>query len=227
MDTNHPIIRLAGVTFGYEPAKPVFRDLCLELKAGERVGLTGPNGAGKTTLLHIVVGLLEPQVGCVEILGKRRETEKDFREVRERIGLLFQGSDDQLFCPTVAEDVAFGPLNLGKPREEAIEIVRETLAAVGLEGFEDRVTHHLSGGEKKLVALATVLAMKPDVLLLDEPSGGLDEESRERITDLLHKLPQPRIIISQDREVLERATESIWLMRDGGIQRQALGSGPD
>jgi len=220
MDANHSVIRLSKITFGYGAERSVFRDLCLELGAGERVGLMGPNGVGKTSLLHIMVGLLKPREGSVEIFGKPRLTEKDFEEARERMGLLFQDSDDQLFCPTVAEDVAFGPLNLGKPREEAIEIVRETLEAVGLKGFGDRVTHRLSGGEKKLVALATVLAMKPDVLLLDEPTSGLDEESRERITGLLRELTQPRIIISQDREVVEGMTDSIWLMRDGQIRKQ-------
>ncbi len=224
MDMDSTVIRLDGVAFGYDPATPVFRNLNLELGAGERVGLMGPNGAGKSTLFHIIVGLLKPEAGSVEVFGKRRTTERDFQKVREKVGLLFQDSNDQLFCPTVAEDVAFGPLNLGVPPADVHAVVRETLAAVGLHGFEERVTHNLSGGEKKLVALSTVLSMKPEVLLLDEPTAGLDEDSAERILNLLQELPQPRIVISQDRDVLQRVTDTIWLMRDGGIRDTSLES---
>ena len=141
------------------------------------MALLGPNGCGKTTLLHLIVGLLRPSAGQIEAFGRQRMAEADFHEVRRRVGLLFQDADDQLFCPTVAEDVAFGPLNLGKSRDEVRRIVAGTLDSLGLAGYEHRVTYRLSGGEKRLVALATVLAMQPEVLLLDEPSGGLDDAS--------------------------------------------------
>ena len=117
------------------------------------MALLGPNGCGKTTLLHLIVGLLRPNAGQIEAFGRRRVAEADFHEVRRRVGLLFQDADDQLFCPTVAEDVAFGPLNLGKSRDEVRRIVAATLDSLGLAGYEHRVTYQLSGGEKRLVAL--------------------------------------------------------------------------
>ena len=130
------------------------------------MGLTGPNGSGKSTLLKLIVGLVRATAGRVEVFGRFRTCERDFHEVRGRVGLLFQDSDDQLFCPTVAEDVAFGPLNLGQSRDAARRIVTETLDALGLADYQDRITYQLSGGEKRLVALAAVLAMQPEVLLL-------------------------------------------------------------
>lgn len=206
------LFRLRDISFAYDPGRPVLDRASFALAAGERVALAGPNGAGKTTLLHLMIGLLTPQGGTVEAFGTVRKKERDFHEVRARAGLLFQDSDDQLFCPTVAEDVAFGPLNLGKGPAEARAIADETLSLLGLDGFGDRVTHKLSGGQKRLVALATVLAMKPDVLLLDEPTNGLDEATRERLTAILARLNQAMVIISHDRDVLDRlATRTVRL----------------
>ncbi len=212
------LIRLQDITFGYNSTQDVLRKLSLTFSQGDRVGLTGPNGSGKTTLFHIMLGLLKPREGDIEISGKRMHDEADYREARERIGLLFQDANDQLFCPTVAEDIAFGPLNLGKRHEEALKIVRETLEILGLVGFEDRVTYKLSGGEKKLVSLATVLAMKPDILLLDEPTSGLDEETTERIIQVLNRSSTSYMIISQDREVLTRTTRRIYRMANGKLE---------
>lgn len=202
---SDPLVRLDHVDFAYAPGRPVLEGCSLAIGAGERVGLVGANGSGKTTLLHLIVGLVRPTGGRVEAFGKARVREADFHEVRRRVGLLFQDSDDQLFCPTVAEDVAFGPLNLRKPRGEVRAVVARTLDALGLAGYEDRVTYKLSGGEKRLVALATVLAMEPDVLLLDEPLSGLDEEVQRRVTDILLRLPQAMLIVSHDREFLAHA----------------------
>ncbi len=210
-----PLFRLEGVRFGYERARPVLDGASFALASGERVALTGPNGAGKTTLFHLMVGLVQPSAGTIEAFGRVRRAEADFREVRARAGLLFQDSDDQLFCPTVAEDVAFGPLNLGKTPAEARAIVAETLAMLGLEGFEDRITHKLSGGQKRLVALASVLAMRPEALLLDEPTNGLDDATAERLTGILMALPQAMAIVSHDRAFLDRiATRAVRL--EGG-----------
>ncbi len=181
------------------------------------MALLGPNGCGKTTLLHLIVGLLRPSGGQIEAFGRRRAAEADFYEVRRRVGLLFQDADDQLFCPTVAEDVAFGPLNLGKPRDEVRRIVAGTLDSLGLAGYEHRVTYRLSGGEKRLVALATVLAMQPDVLLLDEPSGGLDDASVERLIGMLARLPQAMIVVSHDRAFWEAVTTSAAELREGRV----------
>ncbi|CAD7770589.1 Energy-coupling factor transporter ATP-binding protein EcfA3 [Candidatus Methanoperedenaceae archaeon GB37] len=134
-------IELKDITFGYSNEKNVFKGLNFVLKEGEKVGIIGPNGSGKTTLLHLIVGILKPVRGEVKIFDKIRKDEKDFKEVREKIGLVFQNPDDQLFSLTVAEDIAFGPLNLGRPRDEIYKIIKDTLAALGLHGFEDRVTY--------------------------------------------------------------------------------------
>jgi cobalt/nickel transport system ATP-binding protein len=201
---NDPLVLLEGVHFAYAPNRIVLSGCDLCLRRPDRIGLTGPNGSGKTTLLELIVGLLRPTAGRVEVFGESRVRERDFHEVRRRIGFLFQDSDNQLFCPTVAEDVAFGPLNLGKPREEVRLIVARTLEALGLDGYGDRITYQLSGGEKRLVALAAVLAMQPEVLLLDEPTSGLDGEATKRVVDILASLPQAMVIVSHDRTELKR-----------------------
>ena len=146
MNSSHLLINLEGITFRYPGADPVLENLDLKFYRGEKMGLVAPNGSGKTTLLHIIMGLLKPESGQLEIFGKSVCDEKDFLEVRRRIGLLFQDSDDQLFSPTVLEDVTFGPLNLGKSKTDAIDIARKTLSYLGLTNFEDRVTFKLSGG---------------------------------------------------------------------------------
>lgn len=206
------LFRLDGIRFAYDRRAPVLDGASFHLAPGEKVALTGANGAGKTTLFHLMVGLLQPSAGTIEAFGAARRAEKEFREVRARAGILFQDSDDQLFCPTVAEDVAFGPLNLGRRPAEARAIVTETLDMLGLNGFEGRITHKLSGGQKRLVALATVLAMRPDVLLLDEPTNALDEATGARLTDILLGLPQAMVIISHDKAFLDRiATRRVRL----------------
>lgn len=205
------LLEVRGLNVSYGGIKAV-RGVDLEIAAGELVCLIGANGAGKTTLLHLMVGLVAPTAGRIVAFGRERRTEADFHEVRARAGLLFQDADDQLFCPTVGEDVAFGPLNLGKTRAEARAIVAETLGAVGLAGFENRVTHKLSGGQKRLVSLAAVLAMRPEALLLDEPTNALDEGARGRLLDILAGLTQAMVVISHDPEVLDRlATRSVRL----------------
>ncbi len=213
-----PLIRLRGVAFAYPGRDPVFEGLDFELSPGARVGLVGGVGAGKTTLLHLIVGLLRPSAGEVEAFGQVRREDKDFLEVRRRAGLLFQDPDDQLFCPTVLEDVAFGPLNLGKEREEALDIARGALEAVGLRGYEDRVCYRLSGGEKRLASLAGVLAMQPDALLLDEPFNALDEDHVERVLSVLADLPQAMLIVSHHMDHLRSATDSAWRLSRGRLE---------
>ncbi|MFH1569977.1 MAG: ABC transporter ATP-binding protein [Gemmatimonadota bacterium] len=213
------VIRLRDLHFAYDGGRPVLDGANLELEPGEKVGLAAPNGAGKTTLFHLIVGLLHPTAGEVEVFGRVRRREEDFLEVRSRVGLLFQDADDQLFCPTVAEDVAFGPMNLGKSREETERIVSQTLRLLGLEGYEDRVTHHLSGGEKRLVSLATVLAMAPEVLLLDEPTGGLDEATVERVVGVLARHAPSYILISHNRDFLTQLTDKVYTLRAGRLDR--------
>ena len=203
---NDVLVSLRDVSFSYGPDRPVLGGCDFSLKRSERVGLLGANGSGKTTLLALIVGLVRPTSGEVEVFGKVRAREADFHEVRARAGLLFQDADDQLFCPTVAEDVAFGPMNLGRSRHAVREIVAQTLQSLGLAGYEDRITYKLSGGEKRLVALATVLAMEPDVLLLDEPTSGLDDAATQRVVDIIARLPQAMVVVSHDRALLGKVT---------------------
>lgn len=214
---GNSIVNLSKIRFAYPGGRLVLNDLDFHLRAGERIGLVAPNGSGKTTLFHIMMGLLKPLSGTIEAFGKERRTEKDFLEVRRRAGLLFQDADDQLFSPTVLEDVAFGPLNLGKTRDEAVSAAMRTLDFLGLGGFEGRVTHKLSGGEKRLVALATVLSMEPEVLFLDEPSSGLDADTKERLVEILGSLDLTIFIISHEFDFVSRIARHIYTMQDGRI----------
>ena len=220
MDKSADLINLEAISFAYAANRPVLENLDFTFSRGQRAGLIGPNGSGKTTLVHIIMGLLKPVSGRVTIFGQTREREADFREVRARIGFLFQDPDDQLFCPTVAEDVAFGPLNLGMPKSEIMGWVGEVLDRLGLAGFEDRVTYKLSGGEKRIVSLATVLAMKPEMLLLDEPTSGLDEETTDRLARVLRESDLPYLVISHDHGFLQRTTDYAYVMDRGRIIRQ-------
>ena len=200
--------------------RAVLDGVSLRLEAGERLALAGANGAGKTTLLRTLVGLEPVSAGRLVAFGRERRVERDFHEVRAAAGLLFQDADDQLFAPTVIEDVAFGPLNLGLRPAEAIDRARATLDRLGLIGLERRVTHRLSGGEKRLVALAGVLAMEPRSLLLDEPTTGLDETNLARLGEILLGLDVALVIVSHDRHFLERLSTRAVLL-DGGRLHQA------
>lgn len=217
MEKNELIINLEDIAYSYPGGAPVLDMLNFKLHRSNRIGLMGPNGSGKTTLVHLIMGLLKPSAGRIEIFKKPAVTEKDFRKVRGKIGLLFQDADDQLFSPTVLEDVAFGPLNLGKSQDEAMDIARNTLKFLGLEGFEDRITYKLSGGEKKLVSLATILAMEPEVLLLDEPISGLDDKTKATLKNVLLDLDLSYILISHEIDFLADITDSIYTMENGKI----------
>jgi cobalt/nickel transport system ATP-binding protein len=212
------VLNLTQICYGYPGGPLVLDHLDFHLHAGDRIGLVAPNGSGKTTLFHIVMGLLKPLAGTVEAFGEPRTVEADFVEVRRRMGLLFQDADDQLFSPTVLEDVAFGPLNLGKSRDEATVVARKTLDFLGLNGFEDRVTYKLSGGEKRLVSLATVLAMEPEVLLLDEPSTGLDSSTKDKLIEILNTLDLSFILISHEFDFLSQTARHIYTMDGGRIR---------
>ncbi len=220
MDNNNILIDLENISFSYPDGKPLFRELNLRLHEKERVGLIGPNGSGKTTLFHLIMGLVIPSSGILKIFGKERRDRADFVPVRQQIGLLFQDADDQLFSPTVLEDVAFGPLNQGKSVKEAKTIAREVLLSLGLEQFEDRITYKLSGGEKKLVSLATVLAMRPRVLLLDEPTTGLDAETTKKIIGILENIDISYIFISHNMDFIKRTTNKVMGIIEGKIVRE-------
>jgi cobalt/nickel transport system ATP-binding protein len=225
VETSPPteaLISLRGIDFSYPGGPHVLKNLDFDLHAGERVGLLAPNGSGKTTLFHVIMGLLKPAHGRIRLFGRPAEKEADYVAVRRRIGLLFQDADDQLFSPTVLEDVAFGPLNLGKTRDEAIAIAHRTLARLGLSGFEDRVTFRLSGGEKRLVSLATILSMEPEVLLLDEPTTGLDDETREKLAGLICDLDLAYILISHDTRFLDQTTDLTYSLEEGHIKTDEM-----
>ncbi|MBM7624427.1 energy-coupling factor ABC transporter ATP-binding protein [Sporohalobacter salinus] len=201
---ENKIIELKDISFQYLDGTTVLDNFNFNLKKGDRLGLIGPNGAGKTTVFKIIMGLLVPQSGKVVIFDKERTQKDDFLEVRERIGFLFQDPDDQLFCPTVEEEIAFGPLNLGKSEEEAMQIVDDTLELVGMEGFRKKVTYNLSGGEKRIISFASILSMQPEVLLLDEPFAGLDQEMSGKVIEILNNIPQSYVIVSHNEEFLDQ-----------------------
>lgn len=181
----------------------VLRGLNLVLPAGEKLAITGPNGSGKTTLLRTIVGLERANAGDIVLFGQPCKSEADFRSQRVKIGFLFQESEDQLFCPTVVEDVAFGPLNIGVSCEKAREQANRVLYALGIEHLAPRFTHRLSGGEKRLVCLAGILAMEPEILLLDEPTNGVDTENYQRLLAALHDFHGGMIIVSHDERLVD------------------------
>lgn len=213
------LFRLTDIHFTYPGYDPVLRGASLAVHAGDRISITGPNGAGKSTLLKLAMGLLTPSQGEVFGFGKPRRVEEDFFEMRRRIGLVFQDPDDQLFCPTVAEDIAFGPLNLGKTKAQAMATVDQVLDTIGMQHLRDRITHKLSGGEKRLVTLATVLAMDPEVLLLDEPTNALDADNHARLVDILMGLPQAIVLISHDKPFRNTVAPMEFTLKNGVLER--------
>jgi len=214
------LLSLSEIVFTYPgTTRPVLAGLDFAFHPGDRLGLFGPNGSGKTTLLHIMMGLLRPDRGEVRFRGRLVRTEKEFRAVRQGIGLLLQNADDQIIYPTVLDDVAFGPLNRGLSRSVAKALAEDVLDMLGLNGFGERLTHRLSGGEKKLVSLAGVLAMEPEALLLDEPTNDLDPATRERLVAILEGLGKPMIVISHDWDFLARVARSFLRIEDGRLVR--------
>jgi cobalt/nickel transport system ATP-binding protein len=193
-------LRIAGLTFAYPDGSVALRGVDLNLAEGERVALLGPNGAGKTTLVLHLNGVLHGGAGTVEVGGLRVDARDRSRlaEIRRRVGIVFQDPDDQLFMPTVAEDVAFGPANLGLRGAELAARVDEALAAVGMGEHRDQVPHHLSFGQRRRVAVATVLAMRPQLLVLDEPSSNLDPASRRELAEILEGLPVTVLMVTHD-----------------------------
>jgi cobalt/nickel transport system ATP-binding protein len=190
-------VEVTGLRFTYPDGHRALDGLDLSVAAGDRVALLGPNGAGKTTLALHLNGISEAEEGVVRI-GGLAVAEPDQPEIRRRVGLVFQDADDQLFMPSVGEDVAFGPANLGLRGAELDARVAEALAAVGASELRDRTPHHLSGGERRRAALATVLAMRPDVLVLDEPTSGLDPAGHRELVDVLQGLPMTQLVITHD-----------------------------
>ncbi|WP_097321175.1 energy-coupling factor ABC transporter ATP-binding protein [Paractinoplanes atraurantiacus] len=200
MSETETALRVAGVHFAYPDGHVALRGVDLTIPAGERVALLGPNGAGKTTLVLHLNGILHGGTGTIEVAGARVDPadRAGLAEIRRRVGIVFQDPDDQLFMPTVAEDVAFGPQNLGVRGDELTARVDEALAAVGMSEHRDQVPHHLSFGQRRRVAVATVLAMRPEILVLDEPSSNLDPASRRELAEILEPLPVTVLMVTHD-----------------------------
>jgi cobalt/nickel transport system ATP-binding protein len=197
MPRNAPVLDVRGLAYAYPDGHQALYGVDLHVHSGERVALLGPNGAGKTTLVLHLNGILQPGAGQVSVSGLdvRKDT---LREVRRRVGVVFQDPDDQLFSPTVRDDVAFGPANLGLRGADLERRVVEALDQVGMRAFIDRPPHHLSFGQRRRVAVATVLAMEPEILVLDEPSSNLDPASRRELADILRSLDVTVLMVTHD-----------------------------
>jgi cobalt/nickel transport system ATP-binding protein len=220
-----PRLAIDDVRFSYEAAHEVLDGVSLTLMPGERLCITGPNGGGKSTLLQLIVGLITPASGAITILERDCTNEADFVWARRHVGLVFQDCDAQLFCPTVFDDVAFGPLNLGMTKDQAVDVTERTLEELGLSGLRDKVTYRLSYGQKRLVALATVLAMRPEIILLDEPTTGLDARHEDRLAEILLARPEEMIIVTHNRPFLERVATRACRLEGGTLHDIAVFSG--
>lgn len=207
---------VSNLEFAYPDGRVALEGVDLAVAAGERVAILGPNGAGKTTLALHVNGIHVARAGSVSV-GGTPVVESNLAEIRRRVGLVFQDSNDQLFMPTVRDDVAFGPANLGITGSDLETRVGDALAAVGGEELASRSSHHLSGGERRRVALATVLAMQPEVLVFDEPSSDLDGAGRRELVASLLPLPMTQLIITHDLPLALELCQRAVIMRDGRV----------
>jgi cobalt/nickel transport system ATP-binding protein len=212
-----PTVIVDQVRYQYPDGPIALADLSFSLRPGESVAVVGPNGAGKTTLFLSLSGIIAPQHGRIQIAGLDLSKPGDRKRWPSRAGIIFQNSDDQIFNTTVLDDVAFGPLNLGLEPDEVNARVADSLRQVGLEGYEQRTPFHLSGGEKRRVAIAGVLAMRPQVLLLDEPSIFLDPRGRRELIKLLRSLHVTKIIASHDLEMIREICERTIVLDAGSI----------
>jgi cobalt/nickel transport system ATP-binding protein len=209
------VLQVHDLHFSYHDGLAALRGVSFEMCEGEKVALVGPNGAGKSTLMLHLNGILS---GHGEVMvGGNRLTRDNLPVIRSMVGLVFQNPDDQLFSPTVFEDVAFGPLHMGLPMDEIESRVKSALEAVRMSGFRDRLSHHLSVGEKKRIAIATVLSMDPQILILDEPSAGLDPRGRRTLINLLHELPITMLVSTHDMKLVQELFPRTIVMDEGQI----------
>lgn len=208
-------IGITNLHFAYPDGVQALRGVDLTITAGEKVALLGPNGAGKTTLLLHLNGILRGK-GEIHIMGERLNS-RNLKHLRAQVGLVFENPDDQLFSPTVFDDVAFGPLYMGLPKDEVLERVRLALEQVGMAGFEERLPHHLSLGQKKRIAIATVLSMSPAILALDEPFSSLDPSARRELMRLLQRLPQTMIVSTHHISIIRHLFPRTVVMDDGRV----------
>lgn len=215
--TSKPELIVEKLVYAYSKQEPILREISFNLHAGEKVALMGATGSGKSTLLENLIGLKEPTSGKIWIRGTPVET-KTLPEIRSYIGFSFQDANDQLFMPTILEDVAFGPRNYGVPAPIAVDKARKLLADFNLEAYANRSVHELSGGQKRLAALATILALEPKILILDEPTNGLDPKWRRNLAEVLINLPvEVMLIASHDLHWLGKITQRALVLSRGQV----------
>lgn len=210
-----------NLSFTYPDGTQALKNINIEIEKGEKVAIIGPNGAGKSTLFSHFNGLTEPTSGCVKIEDKPISFEKDeLLKVRQKVGIVFQDPNDQLFAPTVKEDIAFGPMNLGLSYDEVEKRVEDALKMVGMENYEDKTPHHLSGGQQKRIAIAGIIAMKPELMILDEPTAGLDPDGVEKVLNIMNQLNEEGmtlIISSHDINMISKYADKIFVLYNGEI----------
>lgn len=213
-----PVLTLEAIHHTYPGCdEQTLAGASLTLDREDKIALLGDNGSGKSTLLHIAAGLIRPEAGSIAFKGERCETEKHFVRMRRSLGYLLQHAEDQLFCPTILEDVAFGPVNGGMPEKDAVEKSMNVLQTLGLERLAARNGSKLSGGQKKLAALATILVTEPEFLFLDEPTNDLDQTARKILIDVLETIALPCIAISHDKAFLDRLCTRSLTLENGRI----------
>ena len=209
------MISFSDVSFSYEKSRAILEHISFKIDEGESVGLIGANGAGKSTLMKILLGLLKAE-GTITVGGKE-VCEKNLKEIRKTLGFVFQNSDNQMFMPTVVEDITFGLVNYGMRKDEAEVKADKILESLNIKDLKSRHNHTLSGGEKRMAAIATVLAMEPKVLLMDEPTSTLDPYNRRQVINIVNALPQTKIITSHDLDMILDTCSRVILLSDGKI----------
>ena len=210
------MIEFQNVSFGYEKGECVIKDMSFAIENGESVGLIGANGAGKSTIMKLLLGLLMPTEGRV-LVGGAEVTSKSLGEIRRQLGFVLQNSDNQMFMPTVYEDMIFAPLNYMLSREETDKRVDDVLARLHIEELKHRYNHKISGGEKRMAAIATILAMEPEAILMDEPTSALDPYNRRLIINTIKEMEQTKLIASHDLDMIQDTCERVILIGDGNV----------
>lgn len=213
---SHHKVEIRSLNFSYPDGHEAIRNLSFTIYHGESVGVIGANGAGKSTLLQLIMGILMPDSGEI-VIGDIQLTKKTLRMIRERVGMVFQDPNDQLFMTTVRDDVAFGPRNYRLEETEITNRVNDALAQVGISHLVDRAPFRLSGGERRVAAIATVLSMKPDILIMDEPTSSLDPLSRRRVMGILNGFKHTKIITSHDLDMIFATCQRVIAIKDGSI----------
>lgn len=209
------VIVVKNLNFSYENSDFKLQNISFEVYEGENIGIIGPNGSGKTTLILNLVGILKGE-GFIKIFDLPLNKE-NIKEIRKRVQIVFQNPDDQLFSPTVFDDVSFGPLNLGLKEDEVIKRVDEALKEINMIDYKNRFPYHLSFGERKKISIATVLSMKPEILIFDEPTQGLDPKSKKGVIEIIKKINGTKLIVSHDLDMVDYLCSKIILLKNGKL----------